>query len=502
MPINFLPNDPQADRATAPALRVQPKRKNRPSTRSGFTFAHRSTERIAAPGTPQFLYWQCREAAIAALEAWEASAGVHKRWQGNRKKIRLFQDAGEDLNAYYDRDSVSFFHQAVGAKTLFSGASTDVVAHEVGHGLLDSIRSDLWSVNFLEVGAFHEAFGDCLAILTALRDQPSRQNLLQAAPNLRKRNFIETTAEELSDGIRRLIPNHNAAEPRHAFNRFNFQLPSTLPGDGGPGTLINEVHSFGMVFTGCFWDLIANLFAASPTQNEVSLQTAAATAGRILIEGARTAMVTPRYFQSVGRAMVLADQSLNAGANREAIRQAFQQHNLLVGTSAAVTPSMALEGGAPSGAGAAISSKTRRDLARRLGGAADAKLSFKAINLGGTRMLHAVQTRQVNLGAVDKRLKNVFAVAHEVVTIGSSGARAAVMGVLPNSSDTELEIRAFVETLLEHDRIEFGKTSKGTKGILASRRQLPRCTHRIESVAGKKMLQRMRFHCACCSLPF
>jgi Zn-dependent metalloprotease len=53
-------------------------------------------------------------------------------------------------------------------RDVLLGASTDVVAHEVGHGLLDSARPDS-STSILEVGAFHEAFGDCIAMLTALR---------------------------------------------------------------------------------------------------------------------------------------------------------------------------------------------------------------------------------------------------------------------------------------------------------------------------------------------
>ncbi len=268
MSINFIPNDPGAG-ATAPPIRIQPKRPDRPSAKAGFTFSGVSPEGTFAPGTSQFLFWQCREAALAAVQAWEASASAHKKWQGNRKKLPLLQDSGEDLNAFYDRLSFSFFHQAVAGTTFFSGASTDVVAHETGHGLLDSVRPDFFDVNFLEVGAFHEAFGDCIALLTALEDQETRQKLLAVTATLRKRSFVETTAENLSEGIRRLIPTHNAAEPRHAFNTLKFQLPQTLPDDGGPGVLINEVHSFGMIFTGCFWDLIANLFGKLETAEPI-----------------------------------------------------------------------------------------------------------------------------------------------------------------------------------------------------------------------------------------
>jgi Fungalysin metallopeptidase (M36) len=489
MSINFIPNDPAAGPA-APGMRGQAPRPDRPASRSGFVFTGASPEGTSAPGTPQFLFWQCREGALAAVETWEASAGAHTKWQGNRKKVPLRQDDGQDLNAFYDRASFSFFHQAVGGTTFFSGASTDVVAHELGHGLLDSVRPDFFDVNFLEVGAFHEAFGDCIAILTALGDAETRQELLAVTTDLRKRNFVESTAEDLSNGIRRLQPGHNAAEPRHAFNTLNYQLPTSLPDDGGPGALINEVHSFGMIFTGCFWDLIANLFGAAASKTEATLLSAARLAGEILIAGAKAAVVTPRFLQSVGRAMVLADQSLHGGTNGNHIRTAFLRHDVLLGTSAMLAPSMALAGSAPKGA--SLGAATRKDLVQRLGGGRGAKLSLAAANVFGTRVVNAVQTRDVALGGLDKRLKGVVAIAHEPVMIGGSGGRASIMGAMPNGADTEAEVRSFVTSLLEHGRIDLGKPKKGA---VASVNREGDTTHAIKSVGGKKVLRRIRFRC-------
>jgi hypothetical protein len=490
MSINFIPNDPAAG-PKAPALRVQAKRANRPTSRSRFTFSGASPEGVFAPGSPQFLFWQCREAALDAVAAWEASAGPHKKWQGNRSSLPLRQDQGEDLNAFYDRASFSFFHFTVNAKLFLSGASTDVVAHEVGHGLLDSLRPQFFDVNYLEVGAFHEAFGDCNAILTALNDQTTRQKLLAATTNLRKRNFVETTAEELSNGIRLVQPTHNAAEARHAFNTLKFQIPSTLPDDGGPGKLINEVHSFGRVFTGCFWDLLANLFGANTSKNETGLLASAQLAGKIVIAGAKAAVVAPRFLQSVGRAMVLADQSLHGGANRDHIRTAFLKHNILLGSNALLAPSMALAGSAPKGA--MLSAATRKDLLRRLGGERGSKLSVTRANVFGTEVVHAEHQREVPLAGLDKSLRGVVALAHEPVTIGASGAGAAVMGAMPQAADTEHEVASFVKSLLQHDRIDFGKARKSAAGLAKAKAG---ATHVVATVGGKKVLRRVRFHCA------
>src|SRR5882724_12392210 len=98
MAINFIPNDPAAGSA-APPIRQKAKLPTRPTSRSGFIYSNVSPEGAANPGTPQFLFWQARDAAIAAVNAWEASAGVHKVWQGNRKKLPLLQDVDVDLNA-------------------------------------------------------------------------------------------------------------------------------------------------------------------------------------------------------------------------------------------------------------------------------------------------------------------------------------------------------------------------------------------------------------------
>src|SRR5262245_4564618 len=188
---------------------------NRPASRAGFDFIGVQPEGVFDPATQTagFLFWQCREAALRALAAWEeVSQASFTSWQSG-KKIDLDPDAGVDLNAFYNRSSLQFFHFTTGSKTFLSGASTDVVAHEAGHGILDAARPDLWNSALFEVNSAHEAFGDCVAILTALLDGPTRAALLAA---LSQKNFVESTAENLAAGIAAVQSNHNAAVPRRA----------------------------------------------------------------------------------------------------------------------------------------------------------------------------------------------------------------------------------------------------------------------------------------------
>lgn len=502
MAINYIANDPFAV-ASAPTIRKQAKRPNRPASRAGYTFSNAEPEGTHAPGTPGFLYWQCREGALAALEAWEAVAGNLSAWQGNRKRLALLQDAGVELNAYYDRHSFAFFHRAIGTRTFFSGESTDVVAHEIGHGLLDAIRPDLWTAAFMEVAAFHEAFGDCVAILTALSDRETRKKLLGVTKTLKKRNFVETTIELLAAGIKALEPTHNAAQPRHAYNTLAHQIPETLPDDGGPGKLTNEVHSFGMVFTACFYDVLVGIFAAQTSKTEAGLLAATRRAGTLLVGAASTAVVTPRFFQSVGRAMILADDQATGGANRQIIRKAFERHDIMLGANALLGATAVLSGAAPRGKGRTLSKTTKKDLAARLGVSPGARFSVEALELSGQSLTQVVHTKRVPLGKVHKSLKGVAIEAPVPVVLGMSGGKSAVMGDIPEPVSTDREVHAFAQSLLKHGQIEFAtsKSASGAVGGVApigkSAAAVPRETHRVIQSAEGKTLVRVRFSCGC-----
>jgi Fungalysin metallopeptidase (M36) len=492
MPINFIPNDPFAGTG-APPMRQVKAHANRASTRAGFIFHSPVSQGLNQPGTPDFLFWQCRQAAISGMKAWELHAGILRNWF-NGRRIHLVQNAvaefgaPPDLNAYYDRTSFQFFEFTGGGKTTFSGESTDVVAHEIGHGLLDAIRPDLWDTPYLEVNAFHEAFGDCMALLTALADSKTRQAFLSRRNN---HNFLETTAEDLSEAIRRVAPNHNAAAPRRALNTLNWQLPSTLPNDGGPGVLINESHSFAQIFNGCFYDLMRNLVGSTVTQT--ALRHAVRTAGRLLVAGARNAPESLRFFQAVGRAMSLADQEINDGANRDAIGQAFGSHNIALGTNAMLAPVAALSGASPraTARAASISRTTTRDLAGRLGVRRGERMRVQPVDIG-KGIVKAVHEREIPLGDVHSKLKGVVALAPESVLVGSSGGYAAALGALPEARATIDEVLSYVDTLVKHERIAFeGKTATSKKGGKAP----VYITHMIKAAKGKKILSRVRFAC-------
>ena len=121
-------------------------------------------------GTREFRYWTAAEALRRGADFWASLVPAGTRWfstVGQRLRVEL--DFGEDLNAFYTRRRLEFYHATVAGVTLFSGESADVVSHELGHAVLDAIRPQLFDAASIEAAAFHESFGDMSAILVGLQ---------------------------------------------------------------------------------------------------------------------------------------------------------------------------------------------------------------------------------------------------------------------------------------------------------------------------------------------
>src|SRR2546426_4418737 len=79
-------------------------------------------------GTDDFRYWTAAEALTRAAAFWATILPRGTSWEPGRELVATL-DAGEDLNAYYNRKGLSFFHKRVGRRTVHSGESPDVVCH-------------------------------------------------------------------------------------------------------------------------------------------------------------------------------------------------------------------------------------------------------------------------------------------------------------------------------------------------------------------------------------
>jgi hypothetical protein len=321
-----------------------------------------------------------------------------------------------------------------------------------------------------------------------------------------RRNFLETFGEDLSWTVLKVKgASWNPSKPRQARNTFQWALPATLPDDGPGGALINEPHSFGQVFTGCFYDTIALLFA-NGAKTEAGLWSAASATARMLFAGAKAAAVTPRFFQAVGRAMALHDTSAD-GSARAIVAKVFANHGVALGSAAAAVPRAIVAGTRlrrAAVAAPALMASTVTDLRARLGAARGASLQVRSVLLGGQRLVEASHQRRVDLSGLAGYLHGVSALGAEPVLVAPVRGAMAIMSSMPDASATHDEVQAFVKGLVARDEIAHAGNKpavvRAMRGAVAPAPAATRpLTHRIVRQSGGALLQRVRFACACCA---
>lgn len=493
MSINYLHNDPAA---VPRRLEAKTPRADPPSAHARFEYPQTHPEDRYDIDEPGFLFWQCRESALATLEAWALIDEPLRTWQSGSRLLLLRADHGPGLNAHYDRSAVSFFSWPSDTP-MHTGASGDAVAHEVGHAILDAVRPDFWDAVLTEIAAFHEAFADCLALLVGFFDLASNELLLGEVATLKRANFLEAIAESVALAIRAEHgAGHPQSLPRRAANRFAWQFPVTLPPRAAPTALSSEPHSFSQVFTGCFYDTVANIFAMQDRQDAPTLRDCALTAGRLLAKAARSAPETMRFFQAVGRTMILEDEQQNGGRHHLAIKQAFAEHGVALGSSAMLAPTAPLSGPAPrlnarSGA-AQLGGAVLQDVRARMTAGARGRIGVGTVKLGGQRVAKVVHQRRVPLDHLGDALRGVIGQAPEAVLVGASAKRAAILGELPNPQLTEQEVSSFVGDLLAGGQVRL-TASRGATARAAGAQDL--ATHAVRKRGKSKTLKRIGFSC-------
>jgi hypothetical protein len=426
---------------------------------------------VYSVGTGDFRYWTAAEALRRAAELWSA-AGT-SAWNpeiGGGLPVQL--DEGVDLNAYYSRQEyapqnikqgLSFFHDTVRdassgqPATVWSGESPDVVAHELGHAVLDSLKPALWGLATTESAAFHESFGDMSAILTALQLPVVRQSVLEETDGRLWRNSsVSRLAEQLGYAIRQRSPAAVDSDSlRNASNSFTYTDPTTLPANGPASGLSREPHNFSRIFTGAFLEALGGmvLILADPPKADDVLQ-ASQDLSRLLARAAVNAPVRTQFFKAVAEQLVLADGELFNGKYAEPLTSALVRRGLLPLRSLAAAPPTV----------------TRTEAAAR-----PVRLALDGASLG-----LQVTTVFVEAPAVD------------------DGGAARPLGVSreagPPSRQTAAQ--AFVEELILRGRVAVGPRLGGAAiPMTAVTRKRP--THQLSRVDGEVELQRLAFDCGC-----
>ncbi len=469
-----------------------------------------STRIIAPPKTPpaqihtvgsdEFRYWTAAEALRRSAAFW-AAAGA-RGWHPNvGESIPVRLDDGVDLNAYYARNDfppenikqgLSFFHDTVrdvsnGRQvTVFSGESPDVVAHELGHGVLDSLKPVLFDLASIEGAAFHESFGDMSAILTALQLPSVRQAVLEETDgSLRRNSSVSRVAEQLGFAIRQRNPaavDHDSL--RNAANSFVYVDPLTLSSSGPATTLTRASHNFSRVFTGAFLEALGGMVTRIADRPRVDdLENASLDMGRLLAKAVADARVSTKFFQSVAEQMVLADSSLFEGTYAEALTTAFVRRGLMSVRSLAAPEAV----GAPTLARAAAA-------AVRFAAAAAGRAPSRAATPSDVPIKVAIDGATFGLAA-----KTLYVEAPPVDDAGSpppsmmAGMAAREITGMQRMAD----VQAFVEALIVRGRVSIEPKAGGRRALAASLSQARKhATHYLNKRADAALeLKRIAFEC-------
>ena len=418
-------------------------------------------------GTAGFRYWAAAEALRRGGNFWAPLLAL-TRWQPG-PVLGVSLDKGVDLNAYYDRTELAFFHQTLGKTTYYSGESPDVVCHEMGHACLDAHRPELWDAPFIEAGAFHESFGDMTAILSALQLPSVRAVALKALKD-DKPSQLSRCAEQLGDAIRQVAPAAVDKDClRNAYNAFKYVDPQTLP-DSAPATaLCAEVHSFSRVFTGAFYEALSGMLnIRSKTPTDAILASVATDMAQLLADATAAAPVQPDYFAQVAAHMVDADTARFAGKYRTALVDTFVKRLIIPKTAVQALP--AHTGKAAAAAAAATVMATRPATGFQ-------KVTFNA-------QAYGLPDKTVTVMA-PVELKPFLSVA------------AGLAHRHSGPDKVEQATHRFVKMLFAHDRVD---TDSGTKKVSITDntpREKLRKTHVLTKTATGLKLTRRLFHCGC-----
>lgn len=189
------------------------------------------------------------------------------KWSFNEQHLGVHGDGGKFLNAFYRRENqaVVFYHHPdpVLKTMVFSGGSGDVGSHESGHAILDGVRPQYFDCVTPEPRAFHESFGDCLAIhMALLNDKVLDMVMQQTGGDLSKPNAAAQIAEELGQAVNHTGGNTGGEYLRNANHDLKWSDPSKLESEkGGPNEVGWGRHSFGRVWTGAHFEVLKGVVA-------------------------------------------------------------------------------------------------------------------------------------------------------------------------------------------------------------------------------------------------
>ncbi len=208
---------------------------------------------IEAPGTDAFDSVHTFAVVRQTLTMYQRLMSNAVPWQWNSgintDPIEVYPHAGLAMNAYYCRSEKAlkfFFYDKLGESgdKIFTCRSTDIIAHETAHAILDGIKPLWLAANTLpQTSALHESFADLTAIFISLMQMDQVEAIItQTKANLHDKTYLSDLAEESGLALGR------SNGLRNADNEL------TLSQAG------SDVLALSQAFTGAVYDILADMF--------------------------------------------------------------------------------------------------------------------------------------------------------------------------------------------------------------------------------------------------
>jgi len=239
-----------------------------------------------------------------------------QRWSATNL-LQVVPSAGADMNAYYDRKSLKFFYYRHGGSSVYFGDSADIIAHELGHAVLDAMRPDFWSVQSLEIWSYHEAFSDIVAVFNMLNhDSVINAVLEETKGDLRSSNHASRLAEQVGRLIRSVTKDRSYlanALRDPAVERFHYVDPARLPKETSNDRLAAECHSFGRVFSAAWYEAFVRSYElqmAKGLSPYEAIKKSRDMCFSVLLKASATSPRVPNYYEAVSNCLVSISSEL------------------------------------------------------------------------------------------------------------------------------------------------------------------------------------------------
>lgn len=194
--------------------------------------------------------WAIVERTLAMIED-KYLMGRPIPWASGAGRLILLPHAGYQENAFYDRETGAlhfFYFAGPDGNPVYTCLSHDVVAHELGHAILDGLKPYFNEVSSPQTAGFHEYFGDAVAMMASLGTRETAQVVTRGGPEkLNAKNVVSAIASEFGAALRGL-PEEDYLRGAWS-NRKMGELEGTF-----------EEHDWSEVLTGVYYNLLQWLY--------------------------------------------------------------------------------------------------------------------------------------------------------------------------------------------------------------------------------------------------